>query len=92
MTCVCFSYDGELVATGDMSGVIKVWKLADKDEIWTYECSDLEVCLISTLSRERTINSMSLELLEELSTYMCFINNIQNCSMTLTNVGIPITV
>ncbi|XP_041478059.1 angio-associated migratory cell protein-like [Lytechinus variegatus] len=42
VTCVCFSYDGELVATGDMSGVIKVWKLADKDEIWTYECSDLE--------------------------------------------------
>ncbi|XP_072181235.1 angio-associated migratory cell protein-like [Diadema setosum] len=42
VTCVCFSHDGELVATGDMSGLIKVWKVSAKDEIWSYECSDLE--------------------------------------------------
>ncbi|XP_002734673.1 angio-associated migratory cell protein-like [Saccoglossus kowalevskii] len=42
VTCVAFSSDSELLATGDMSGVIKVWKIANKSEIWSFDCSDLE--------------------------------------------------
>lgn len=43
MTCVVFSHDSSLVATGDMSGMIKVWKVASKEEIWSFEVGDLEV-------------------------------------------------
>ena len=45
VTCVSFSHDGTMVASGDMSGIIKVWKLDKMDEIWSFEGSDLEVCL-----------------------------------------------
>ena len=31
-----------MVATGDMSGIIKVWKLDKMEEIWSFEGSDLE--------------------------------------------------
>ncbi|XP_022079230.1 angio-associated migratory cell protein-like [Acanthaster planci] len=42
VTCVGFSYDGSLVVSGDMSGLIKVWKVDTQEEIWSFECSDLE--------------------------------------------------
>jgi hypothetical protein len=32
-----------MVATADMSGVIKVWSMSSKKEIWSFEVSDLEV-------------------------------------------------
>ena len=32
-----------MVASGDMSGLIKVWKVETKEEIWSFEVGDLEV-------------------------------------------------
>ena len=43
VTCVCFSYDSALVASGDMSGIIEVWQVDSKEEVWSFEVSDLEV-------------------------------------------------
>lgn len=42
VTCATFSHDSSLVATGDMGGLIKVWKLESKEEIWSFEVRDLE--------------------------------------------------
>lgn len=42
VTCAMFSHDSSLVATGDMSGMIKVWKVEAKEEIWSFEVGDLE--------------------------------------------------
>ncbi|CAL1583300.1 unnamed protein product [Knipowitschia caucasica] len=42
VTCALFSHDSSLVATGDMSGMIKVWKVENKEEIWSFEVGDLE--------------------------------------------------
>uniref|UniRef100_A0A3B4GES1 Angio associated migratory cell protein n=1 Tax=Pundamilia nyererei TaxID=303518 RepID=A0A3B4GES1_9CICH len=43
VTCAMFSHDSSLVASGDMSGLIKVWKVETKEEIWSFEVGDLEV-------------------------------------------------
>ena len=43
VTCTGFSHDGVYVATADLSGLIKVWKVETKEEIWSFECSDIEV-------------------------------------------------
>lgn len=43
MTCAVFSHDSSMVASGDMSGIIKVWKVETKEEIWSFEVGDLEV-------------------------------------------------
>ena len=43
VTCVKFSHDSKYVATGDMSGLIKVWSFETGNEIWSFETSDLEV-------------------------------------------------
>lgn len=43
MTCVGFSHDSTLVATGDMSGLLKVWQVDTKEEVWSFEAGDLEV-------------------------------------------------
>ena len=32
-----------MVATADLSGMIKVWNTQSKKEIWSFECSDTEV-------------------------------------------------
>lgn len=45
VTCAIFSHDSSLVATGDMGGLIKVWKLESREEIWSFEVGDLEVRL-----------------------------------------------
>lgn len=37
----CFNHDGSLVATGDMSGVIGVWKVETKERVWDFEISEL---------------------------------------------------
>lgn len=53
MTCAGFSHDSTLVATGDMSGLLKVWQVDTKEEVWSFEAGDLEVRLSqwdSTLS------------------------------------------
>ncbi|XP_022531067.2 angio-associated migratory cell protein [Astyanax mexicanus] len=42
VTCAGFSYDSKLVSSGDMSGLIKVWKVETKEEIWSFEVGDLE--------------------------------------------------
>lgn len=42
MTCVTFSHDSSLVATGDMSGLVKVWGVEKREEVWSFEVSDLE--------------------------------------------------
>lgn len=38
-----FSHDGAFLAAADMSGVVKVWKMASKDIIWEFETSDITV-------------------------------------------------
>lgn len=43
MTCAGFSHDSTLVATGDMSGLLKVWQVDTKEEVWSFEAGDLEV-------------------------------------------------
>ncbi len=43
MTCAGFSHDSMYLATGDMSGLIKVWKVSSSEEVWSFETSDLEV-------------------------------------------------
>lgn len=45
VTCAAFSCDSKLVASGDMSGLIKVWRVESKEEIWSFEVGDLEVSL-----------------------------------------------
>lgn len=42
VTSVGFNHAGTLAATGDMSGIIKVWKIESKEEVWSFEGSDLE--------------------------------------------------
>ncbi|KAI0217797.1 Angio-associated migratory cell protein, partial [Lamellibrachia satsuma] len=42
VTCVTFSHDSSLVATGDMSGLVKVWSVEKREEVWSFEVSDLE--------------------------------------------------
>ncbi|NP_001088640.1 angio associated migratory cell protein L homeolog [Xenopus laevis] len=42
VTCAVFSHDSTMVATGDMSGLIKVWKVEGAQEIWSFEVGDLE--------------------------------------------------
>ncbi|XP_065808279.1 angio-associated migratory cell protein [Labrus bergylta] len=42
VTCAVFSHDSSLVATGDMSGLVKAWKVETKEEIWSFEVGDLE--------------------------------------------------
>lgn len=42
VTCAAFSCDSKLVASGDMSGLIKVWRVESKEEIWSFEVGDLE--------------------------------------------------
>ncbi|KAJ4442043.1 hypothetical protein ANN_11909 [Periplaneta americana] len=41
VTCVQFSHDGTYVATGDMSGVVKVWKISSKSQVWETSVGDL---------------------------------------------------
>lgn len=40
-----FNYDESYLATGDMSGLIQVWKVADKIKIWDYNMGDATVSL-----------------------------------------------
>ena len=47
MTCVQFNYDGSYVATGDMSGVVQVWKIASKLQVWETHVADLTVSLLN---------------------------------------------
>ena len=44
MTCIAFCHDSSLLATGDMSGLVKVWNVETRQEVWSFEVSDLEVC------------------------------------------------
>ncbi|CAG5129165.1 unnamed protein product, partial [Candidula unifasciata] len=39
---VGFSYDGSMVATADMKGIIKVWRVDQGKEIWSFEVSEVE--------------------------------------------------
>lgn len=41
VTCVGFNHDSSLVATGDMSGCIKVWDLTSMRTVWEFDTSDL---------------------------------------------------
>lgn len=57
VTCATFSHDSSLVATGDMGGLIKVWKVESKEEIWSFEVGDLEVklCLVGASLRNHWV-------------------------------------
>uniref|UniRef100_V9KSE6 Angio-associated migratory cell protein n=1 Tax=Callorhinchus milii TaxID=7868 RepID=V9KSE6_CALMI len=37
-----FSHDSSMVATGDMSGLIMVWKLETRKRVWSFEVGDLQ--------------------------------------------------
>ncbi|WAR10236.1 AAMP-like protein [Mya arenaria] len=36
------AHDGTYVATADLSGLVKVWKIETKEDVFTFECSDAE--------------------------------------------------
>ncbi|GAB1602472.1 angio-associated migratory cell protein-like [Argonauta hians] len=42
VTSVAFSFDGVYVATADLGGVVKVWNVAGRKEVWSFECDDIE--------------------------------------------------
>ncbi|XP_014770699.1 angio-associated migratory cell protein [Octopus bimaculoides] len=42
VTSVAFSFDGTYVATADLSGFLKVWKVSSREEVWSFECDDIE--------------------------------------------------
>ncbi|NP_998103.1 angio-associated migratory cell protein [Danio rerio] len=42
VVCVGFSSDSALAASGDMSGVIRVWSVEKREEVWSAEVGDLE--------------------------------------------------
>ncbi len=62
VTCAGFSHDSQYVATGDMSGLIKVWKVADGQEVWSFETSDLEVSLQEKLNLSSRPHTLSASL------------------------------
>lgn len=41
VTQVAFNHDGSYLAAADMSGVVKVWKMACKEMVWEFETSDI---------------------------------------------------
>ena len=43
MECASFNSDSSMVAIGDMSGVIKVFNILTKSEVWSTETGDLQV-------------------------------------------------
>lgn len=42
VTCTGFSHDGMYIATADLSGIVKVWKVSTKEEVFSFDCSDAE--------------------------------------------------
>ena len=38
-----FNHDDSYLATGDMGGLIQVWKMSDKNSVWNYEMDDMTV-------------------------------------------------
>ncbi|XP_046555991.1 LOW QUALITY PROTEIN: angio-associated migratory cell protein-like [Haliotis rubra] len=42
VTSVGWSHDSVYVATADLSGLIKVWKVESKEEVWSFEAGDVE--------------------------------------------------
>lgn len=44
-----FSHDGTYVATGDMSGIIQVWRVATQSLIWSDNVGDVSVSILFIL-------------------------------------------
>ncbi|CAH1183287.1 unnamed protein product [Phaedon cochleariae] len=42
VTEVCFSFDDQYVATGDMAGMIQVWSTKERKLVWCFEGDDME--------------------------------------------------
>ncbi|KAL7991833.1 hypothetical protein Chor_016089 [Crotalus horridus] len=74
VTCVGFSYDSTFVATGDMGGLIKVWRVDAKEEIWSFEVGDLEV----SLGQNGTPSPMSFWLAQLMATAGCGRSLVEN--------------
>lgn len=52
VTHVGFNHDGTYAATGDMAGLIQVWKLMDPEPVWSEKVEDLQVSFYyTTISR-----------------------------------------
>lgn len=49
VSTVSFNYDGTYVATGDMSGLVQVWKVATRALVWNsgYSIGDLSVSVFA---------------------------------------------
>ena len=43
VTCTGFSHDGKYVATGDMSGGVRVWSVEERQPVCAFDTSDIEV-------------------------------------------------
>lgn len=41
VTFADFNHDDSYLATGDMSGIIQVWKMSDKSIVWNYDMGDM---------------------------------------------------
>lgn len=56
---VCFNHDDQLLATGDMAGMIQVWSIKEKKLIWCDEGDDLEWLLWHHLANVLLVGSRS---------------------------------
>ena len=45
VACTAFSSDGNLVASADMSGCIKVWGVDGGQCVWSFQSEDIEVII-----------------------------------------------
>ena len=50
VTCTGFSSDGKYVATADMGGGVRVWRVEGGDLVCSFETSDIEVSIIMVWS------------------------------------------
>jgi len=72
VTCVGFNHDSSLVVTGDMAGLIKVWSVDSRQEIWSYEVDDLEVCSYYFMTCIPGLLTILFESIGNTNTNTCF--------------------
>ena len=52
--------DGAFLAAADMSGVIKVWKVAAKEVVWEFETSDITVMRLTFWRENGSLSNFGL--------------------------------
>lgn len=43
VTFADFNYDDSYLATGDMNGIVQIWKINDKQCVWNFDMGDMSV-------------------------------------------------